>query len=70
MKNLLSLLLIILFSFNQVSGINIVSRGTISGFVKDSNSNKGIEYANVIIFSLIDSAMITGVVSNNDGSSN
>jgi len=58
-----------LFASINVYGINDnVSKGTISGFVKDAKSDKGIEYANIVVYSLPDSTMITGTVSAADGS--
>ena len=41
--------------------------GTISGRVFDSATKHTIEYANIIVFTLSDSSMVTGGVTNSDG---
>ncbi|MCW8806351.1 MAG: TonB-dependent receptor, partial [Ignavibacteriaceae bacterium] len=41
--------------------------GTITGKILDSSTKHSIEYANVIVFSIRDSSMITGGVTNNEG---
>lgn len=41
--------------------------GTISGKVLDEQSNHGIEYSNVVLFNVADSAQVTGTVTNPDG---
>ncbi|MCZ7613018.1 MAG: carboxypeptidase-like regulatory domain-containing protein [Ignavibacteriaceae bacterium] len=43
------------------------SGGSIFGKVFDSSTKHAIEYANIIIFSLRDSSMVTGGVTNSDG---
>ena len=42
-------------------------QGQLSGKVIDSSTEHTIEYANIVIFSLRDSSMITGGVTNNEG---
>ncbi|MBD3275830.1 MAG: TonB-dependent receptor [Candidatus Marinimicrobia bacterium] len=41
--------------------------GTITGAVVDSTSEKPMEYANVIVYSMRDSSQITGAITNNRG---
>lgn len=41
--------------------------GTIKGKIIDASTNKPIEYGNIVLFTLKDSSMITGAVSNSEG---
>ncbi len=41
--------------------------GVISGIVIDRGTNKPMEYAHIILFSAVDSTMVTGIVSGKDG---
>jgi len=54
------------FDFAQSSEGNFPG-GSISGKVLDSSTNHTIEYANIIVFSMRDSSMITGGVTDNKG---
>lgn len=44
--------------------------GNITGKIIESSSNKPIEYGNIVLFTVKDSSMITGAVSNSDGNFN
>lgn len=46
---------------------NMPPEGTIKGQIIDSNSGKPMEYANVVLFSLRDSSIVTGSVSDQAG---
>jgi len=52
--------------FPQQSGRNFPG-GAISGKVIDSSTKHTIEYANIVVFSLKDSSMVTGGVTNSEG---
>ncbi len=67
-----TVILIICFSlstFSQQRQGNFPG-GSISGKVFDSATKHAIEYANIIVFSMIDSSMVTGGVTNSEGSFN
>ena len=64
-----------IFAFIILVSINLLSQqqgsnfpgGIITGKVIDSSTKHTIEYANVVVFSLKDSAMITGGVTDSSG---
>ena len=63
MKNLIVFLIVILISFSySFANKNEVVDGIISGYIQDANTKKGIEYANIAIYSLPDSTLITGTI--------
>jgi hypothetical protein len=74
-----SVLLILFFStttasWSQDAGLNMKGKdpdsepyGTIRGKIFDSRSRQPLEYANVVLFSMRDSAMVTGTVSDSAG---
>lgn len=72
----LTVLLIAIFAFSGIThaaaaicndGLKL---GTISGTVLDAETKKPIEYANVRLFSLVDSSLITGTITSVDGGFN
>ena len=70
MKKIKSISIIIscaaLLSFPQQRQGNFPG-GSISGKVIDSSTKHTIEYANIVVFSLKDSSMVTGGVTNSEG---
>ncbi len=66
-KILLLNVIIIIGAFAQQGQRNF-SGGSVFGRVFDSSTMHIIEYANIVIFSLRDSSMVTGGVTNNEGS--
>jgi outer membrane receptor protein involved in Fe transport len=70
MKSLCKFLLLIpiisVIAFAQQRQGNF-SGGSISGKVIDSSTKHTIEYANIVVFSLKDSSMVTGGVTNSEG---
>ncbi|MCF8297229.1 MAG: carboxypeptidase regulatory-like domain-containing protein, partial [Saprospiraceae bacterium] len=46
---------------------NMPKEGVISGIVFDKQINKAVEYANIVLFSVRDSSMVTGTISDADG---
>jgi outer membrane receptor protein involved in Fe transport len=43
------------------------SKGSISGYIKDNETNKGIEYANIAVYSAIDSSVVNGAMADRSG---
>jgi len=46
---------------------NNLSKGKISGFLKDAQTGQSIEYGNVVVFKYSDSSMVDGTVSGKEG---
>ncbi|MDD5570605.1 MAG: outer membrane beta-barrel family protein [Bacteroidales bacterium] len=73
MKTKLSLIVsffvLINLCFAQVPAINNNEKGngTISGEVFDKQTNKPVEYANVVLYNQLDSQMVTGTITSTDG---
>lgn len=67
---ILILFTIVSINTNAQRGQGTFSGGSIFGKVFDSTTKHAIEYANIIIFSQRDSSMVTGGVTNSEGSFN
>ncbi|MBK9099815.1 MAG: TonB-dependent receptor [bacterium] len=67
---ILFLSFLFIISVNAQRGQGNFSGGSIYGKVFDSLTKHTIEYANIVIFSLRDSSMVTGGVTNNEGAFN
>ena len=50
------------------SGGGMLPEGIVKGVISDSHSGKPMEYANIVLFNVRDSSMVTGGVTANDGS--
>ncbi len=77
MKSILGVLAVLILNLNGFSQVSpekgssspvVPKNGKVTGKVIDSETNTPMEYANVIIFSKSDSKMITGSISNSNGS--
>lgn len=49
------------------NGENVPKVGIIKGIVMDASDNKPIEYANIVLFRMKDSTMVTGTITNGKG---
>ncbi len=58
----------IAFGQQPGGGQNMPAEGVVKGKVLDKASNMPMEYANVVLFSMRDSSIVTGTVTNADGS--
>ena len=68
MKNLSFLIVLTLFAFQVYSSNTETYKGVVTGFVIDAKTEKPVEYANIVIYSISDSTIVTGAVSAEDGS--
>ena len=69
---IISILLILIFStlksYGQHKKNNISKDGIITGKIIDADINKPIEYTNIVLYKVGDSSMVTGTISDSNGS--
>jgi len=68
--SILTLILFSVFTLSQPKNNSTLNDIRVSGKVLDAATKHTIEYANVVVFSLRDSSMVTGGITNNEGKFN